>query len=83
MLAMAPEKRTEFLAANGNDVDAILADVDQPRVQEMTEHAREDLRAQAEQLETAARRLPQQLGRDELLKDILEFRAKLSRPHRK
>jgi hypothetical protein len=49
----------------------------------MTEHAREDLRAQAEQLETAARRLPQQLGRDELLKDILEFRAKLSRPHRK
>jgi hypothetical protein len=49
----------------------------------MTEHTREDLRAQAEQLETAARRLPQQLGRDELLKDILEFRAKLSRPHRK
>lgn len=47
----------------------------------MSEAAREELRAHAEQLEAAARQLPQQTGRDELLKDIGEFRAKLSTPH--
>ncbi|MET4220861.1 hypothetical protein ACVWWG_006349 [Bradyrhizobium sp. LB7.2] len=47
----------------------------------MSENAREELRAQAEQLEAGARRLPQQLGRDQLLKDIVEFRTKLSASH--
>lgn len=50
------------------------------RNEEMSEDAREKLRSQAEQLDAAARRLPQQLGRDELLKDIVEFIAKLNTP---
>jgi hypothetical protein len=37
------------------------------------EDARENLRAQPEQLEAAARRLPQQLGRDQLLKNRVDF----------
>jgi hypothetical protein len=49
----------------------------------MSEDAREELKAEAEQLEAAARRLPQQLGRDELLKDIVEFIVKLNTPHQK
>lgn len=49
----------------------------------MSEDAREKLRSQAEQLDAAARRLPQQPGRDELLKDIVEFIAKLNTPHQK